>query len=144
LDVTANPFAGLSLVVGFSHNETKNLKGNEGDFYGEPGRVPGGQGPQDQFNLWATYEITNGPLKDAGFGLGGNYASEYRVADNSVTGIFDLPSYGVLNASIFYNPDKFRFSFNLNNVTDEKYYIGYWSVNPQRPRNFVVSLAYKF
>ena len=144
LDVTANPFAGLSLVVGFSHNETKNLKGNEGDFYGEPGRVPGGQGPQDQVNLWATYEITNGPLKDAGFGLGGNYASEYRVADNSVTGIFDLPSYGVLNASIFYNPDKFRFSFNLNNVTDEEYYIGYWSVNPQRPRNFVVSLAYKF
>ena len=144
LDITANPITGLSLIAGFSHNETKNLKGNEGDFYGEPGRVPGGQGPQDQVNLWATYKISNGALKNAGFGLGGNYASEYRVADNSVTGIFDLPSYTVLNASIFYNPDKFRFSFNMNNLTDKEYYIGYWSVNPQRPRNFVVSMAYKF
>ena len=144
LDITANPITGLSLIAGFSHNETKNLKGNEGDFYGEPGRVPGGQGPQDQVNLWATYKISNGALKNAGFGLGGNYASEYRIADNSVTGIFDLPSYTVLNASIFYNPDKFRFSFNMNNLTDKDYYIGYWSVNPQRPRNFVVSMAYKF
>ncbi|HEX6225189.1 MAG TPA: TonB-dependent receptor [Chryseolinea sp.] len=144
LDVTANPLPGLSLIAGFSHNETKNLKGNEGDFYGEPGRVPGGQGPQDQVNLWATYKFSNGPLKNAGFGLGGNYASEYRVADNSLTGIFDLPAYTVLNASVFYTVEQFRFSFNLNNLTDKEYYTGYWSVNPQRPRNFVVSMGYKF
>src|SRR3546814_9809462 len=28
-------------------------------------------------------------------------------------------------------------NFNVNNLTDEVYYTGYWSVNPQRPRNFV-------
>ena len=144
VDITANPTRGFNILAGYSHNETKNLEGNEGDFYGEPGRVPGGQGPQDQFNLWATYEINNGVLRNFGFGLGGNYASEYRVADNSLTGIFDLPSYVVVNSSVFYNGDKFRFTFNLNNVTDKEYYIGYWSVNPQKPRNFVMSVAYKF
>lgn len=143
-DIAANPINGLNLIAGFSHNETKNLKGNTGDFYGEPNRVPGGQGPQNQFNLWATYKVNNGSLKNFGVGLGGNYASEYRVADNSVTGIFDLPSYVVINSSLFYNGDKFRFTFNLNNLTDEEYYIGYWSVNPQKPVNFVMSAAYKF
>jgi iron complex outermembrane receptor protein len=144
IDITTNPIKGLNLIAGYSHNETKNLKGNVGDFYGEPGRVPGGQGPQDQANLWATYKIGNGRLKNFGLGLGGNYASEYRVADNSVVGIFDLPAYTVLNSSLFYQGDKFRFTFNLNNITDKEYYIGYWSVNPQRPRNFVMSAVYKF
>ncbi len=83
-------------------------------------------------------------LKNSGLGFGGNYASEYRVADNSVTGIFDLPSYTVLNASLFYNGEKFRFTLNVNNIFDTEYYIGYWSVNPQKPRNFVISMAYKF
>lgn len=144
LEVNAYPVAGLTVIAGFSHNETRNMKGVGGDFYTEAGRVPGGQGPQDQVNLWANYKIGNGPLRDLGFGFGGNYASKYRVADNSVTGIFDLPSYTVLNASVFYNPDKFRLSLNVNNVLDTEYYIGYWSVNPQKPRNFVISMAYKF
>jgi iron complex outermembrane receptor protein len=144
LEVTANLFSGFSLIAGYSHNETKNKEGFGSDFYSEAGRAPGGQGPQDQVNVWATYKVSNGSLQDLGFGLGGNYASKYRVIDNSITGVFDLPSYTVLNASIFYSPEKFRFAVNVNNVLDEEYYIGYWSVNPQKPRNIVISMAYKF
>jgi iron complex outermembrane receptor protein len=144
VDIAAYPVKGLSVIAGYSHNETANVDGVEGDFYQEPGRAPGGQGPQDQVNVWGTYKISNGGLKDFGFGLGGNYASEYRVADNSITGIFDLPSYTVVNACIFYNPEKFRFALNVNNLLDTEYYIGYWSVNPQKPTNFVISLGYKF
>ncbi|MFD1002623.1 TonB-dependent siderophore receptor [Ohtaekwangia kribbensis] len=144
LDVTANLFTGLSVIAGYSHNETKNMAGFGTDFYSEAGRAPGGQGPQDQVNLWATYKVSSGSLQNAGFGFGGNYASEYRVIDNSITGVFDLPSYIVLNASVFYSPEKFRIAVNVNNVLDEEYYIGYWSVNPQKPRNFVISMAYKF
>jgi iron complex outermembrane recepter protein len=144
LDVTSYPVNGMTLIVGLSHNRTENLSGNDGDFYGEPGRVPGGQGPQNQANLWLNYKFPAGAIKDFGFGIGGNYASEYRVADNSVVGTFDLPAYSLLNASLFYNPEKFRFSVNVNNVTDKQYYIGYWSVNPQRPRELVISMSYKF
>jgi len=77
-------------------------------------------------------------------GIGGNYAGIYKVIDNSVVGVFELPSYTLLNASVFYNADRFRFTFNVNNLTNQKYYIGYWSVNPQRPINAAASIAFKF
>ncbi|TZF85065.1 TonB-dependent receptor [Pedobacter sp. BS3] len=144
LDINANPFTGLNLLAGYSYNKTKTLAGNTTDFYSEPGRSPGGQGPQNLANLWATYTITSGGLKNFGIGLGGNYASDYKVIDNSQTGVFILPSYTLLNGSVFYNSDKFRITVNVNNLTDEVYYSGYWSVNPQRPRNYVVGFAYKF
>jgi len=146
-DLTANPFPGFNVIAGVSHSRIKVLKGNTGtptDFYNEVGRSPGGQGPQNLANLWATYRFGEGKLKDFGIGLGGNYAGVYKVIDNSVTGVFELPSYTLLNASLFYNSDKYRFTLNMNNLTNEEYYIGYWSVNPQKPRNFAASIAYKF
>ena len=144
LDLNANPAPGFNLIAGYSHNHIVNTSSNGTDFYTEQGRAPGGQGPQDLANLWATYKFTHGSLKDFGFGLGGNYAGVYKVVDNSVVGVFDLPSYTLLNASLFYNTDRYRFTFNANNITNEKYYIGYWSVNPQRPVNFTASVAFKF
>lgn len=144
VEVTAQPVHGLNILAGFSHNKTEVLEGEGTDFYAEKGRVIGGQGPQDLANLWATYKFSNGSLRNFGLGIGGNYAGEYLVIDNSVTGQFFLPSYALLNASVFYNADHFRFTFNMNNLTNEQYYIGYWSVNPQKRRNFACSFAYKF
>jgi len=144
LELNANPAPGFNLIAGYSHNHIVNTSSNGTDFYTEQGRAPGGQGPQDLANLWASYKFIHGSLKDFGFGLGGNYAGVYKVVDNSVVGVFDLPSYTLLNASLFYNADRYRFTFNANNITNEKYYIGYWSVNPQRPVNFMASVAFKF
>ena len=144
LDLNANPVEGLNLIAGYSHNHIENTSSNGTDFYTEKGRAPGGQGPQDQINLWATYKFTRGTLKDFGFGVGGNYAGIYKVIDNSVVGVFELPAYALLNASVFYSADRFRFTFNVNNLTNQKYYIGYWSVNPQRPINVAASVAFKF
>ena len=144
IEMAAHPFTGLSLIAGYSHNSIKNTEGDINDFYTQPGRAPGGQGPADLANLWATYKIPQGPLKDFGLGIGGNYAGEYKVVDNSVTGVFKLPSYTLINGSVFYNGDKFRITLNVNNIGNEEYYIGYWSVNPQKPRNFNASFAYKF
>lgn len=144
LDVNANPANGLNLIAGYSYNHIEVTAGNKDDFYSEPGRSPGGQGPENMANFWATYKFSSGKIKNFGLGLGANYADRYKVIDNSQTGVFYLPSYALLNASIFYNGDKFRCSFNLNNATNTEYYIGYWSVNPQKPRNFVVSFGYKF
>ncbi|MFB2120680.1 TonB-dependent siderophore receptor [Parapedobacter sp. 2B3] len=143
-DLSAHPVAGLSLIAGYSYNETKVIEGNDDDFYSEPGRSPGGQGPQNLANLWATYRFQNGTLKNYGIGIGGNYASQYKVIDNSQTGDFYLPAYTLLNASMFYNGDRVRVTFNVNNIADEEYYIGYWSVNPQKGRNVAASVAYKF
>lgn len=144
IDLNAHPTKELNIIAGYSYNHTKVLEGNKDDFYSEPGRSPGGQGPQNLANIWATYRFTSGTLKNFGIGAGGNYASRYKVIDNSITGIFYLPSYALLNAGVFYNAKHFRVSFNVNNITNETYYTGYWSVNPQKPRNFVGSVAFKF
>ncbi|MGV3761739.1 TonB-dependent siderophore receptor [Parapedobacter sp.] len=143
-DFNASPVAGLNVIAGYSYNETKVIAGNDNDFYSEPGRSPGGQGPQNLANLWATYRFLNGPLKNYGLGIGGNYVSEYKVIDNSQTGDFYLPAYTLLNASLFYNGEHVRITFNVNNFADEAYYIGYWSVNPQKGRHIAASVAYKF
>jgi iron complex outermembrane receptor protein len=144
IDLNANPADGLNIMAGYSHNHIENTSSNGADFYTEKGRTPGGQGPQDLANLWATYKITKGGLKNFGIGIGGNYAGIYKVIDNSVVGEFDLPGYTLLNASLFYNAEHFRVSINGNNLTNTKYYIGYWSVNPQRPINYTASIAFKF
>jgi len=144
LDINANPSTGFNLIAGYSYNETKVVAGDKDDFYSEPGRSPGGQGPQHLANVWATYKITTGRIKNFGIGIGGNYAGEYKVIDNSKTGDFYLPPYALLNTSLFYNGDNFRITCNVNNITNTVYYIGYWSVNPQKPRSFVVSAAVKF
>jgi iron complex outermembrane receptor protein len=144
IDLNAHPTQQLNIIAGYSYNHTKVLEGNSDDFYSEPGRAPGGQGPQNLANIWATYRFTSGTLKNFGIGAGGNYASRYKVIDNSKTGVFYLPSYALMNAGVFYNAKHFRVSFNVNNITNEVYYTGYWSVNPQKPRNFVGSVAFKF
>lgn len=143
-EVSAHPLNGLNIIAGYSHNETKIISGAKDDFYGEPGRSPGGQGPQDLANLWATYKFSNGILKNFGLGFGGNYGGVYKVIDNSKTGVFLLPSYTLLNGTVFYNARKFRISLAVNNITNEVYYTGYWSINPQKPRNFAAAFAYKF
>lgn len=144
VDITAVPAKGLNLVAGYSYNETKVISGNGTDFYGEKGRAPGGQGPQHLANFWANYVLPTGSVKGLGFGIGGNYAGEYLVIDNSVTGQFYLPSYTLLNAAVSYSVANFRFGLNGNNLLNKQYYIGYWSVNPQKKLNFVASVAYKF
>ncbi|KAA0994178.1 TonB-dependent receptor [Dyadobacter sp. UC 10] len=144
IDLNAHPVKGLSLIAGYSYNETKVMSGDENDFYAQPGRAPGGQGPQNLVNFWGTYAFSKGALKDFGLGFGGNYAGIYKVIDNSATGVFELPAYTVMNATLFYSSAKFRIGLNMNNLANKTYYTGYWSVNPQKPRNVVASFAYKF
>ncbi|GAA4802117.1 hypothetical protein GCM10023231_33810 [Olivibacter ginsenosidimutans] len=60
------------------------------------------------------------------------------------TGTFTLPSYTLLNASIFYDAKSFRIGFKANNITDKHYFKGWSTIEPQVARNFLGSIAYKF
>ncbi|MGN6494142.1 MAG: TonB-dependent siderophore receptor [Agriterribacter sp.] len=145
LDITANPVAGLNIMVGYSYNYSNILKGELLNIWFEEGKRPIWAGPENLFNAWATYTFTNGAVKGLGIGFGGNYASDNATLNNTLTGVFILPAYTVLNGSVFYNTGKFRITCNLNNITNKDYYGGGWStVNPQKPRNFVASVAYRF
>jgi iron complex outermembrane receptor protein len=58
--------------------------------------------------------------------------------------VFILPNYTVLNASIFYDQPKYRISAKVDNLTDKHYWIGFTTMNAQRLRSIVGSVAYKF
>lgn len=144
-DLNAAPLKGLSVIAGYSYNDSKITKGDEGNVWLDQGKRPFWAGPKNLVNLWATYKFDEGTLENFGIGFGGNYASDNAILDSEVTGKFILPAYTVINGALFYNTTKYRVSLNVNNIANKDYFNGGWStVNPQKPRNVVASFAYKF
>ena len=139
--ITAAPIAGLSLIAGYSHNESEVTRTDNPEYRG---RRPEAAGPQDLVNGWISYRITGGALEGLGVGFGGNYASENLTLNRASTGQFTLPAYTVLDASVFYETNAYRLALKLNNLADEEYYKGWNTVNPQAPRSATANFSYKF
>jgi iron complex outermembrane recepter protein len=139
LNVVANPFEGFNAVAGFSYNDSKLTRADES----VNGRRPATASSPYLANLWLSYRLPAGPVQGLGLGVGGNYASENRI-QNTSTNVFTLPSYTVLNASVFYDQPRFRLSAKVDNLTNQQYWIGYTTMNPQKVRSVVGSVAYKF
>ena len=149
LEVNAYLVKGLSLVGGVSYNDSEYLESG----LDTKGRRPGTAGSPWLASLYASYQILDGKLKGLGFGIGGNYANDHREinnnildANNNVVGenIFILPKYLVLNASAFYDTKKFRIGVKVDNFTNQHYWVGFTTANPQQLINALGSLTYKF
>ena len=140
LDVVANPFDGFNVVAGFSYNDSK-LTNAAADVNG---RRPATASSPVLANLWISYRLNTSGLRGLGVGFGGNYASDNKIQNSLSLGEFTLPAYTVLNASAFYDQRKFRLAAKVDNLTNQHYWIGYTTMNPQRLRSFVGSLTYKF
>jgi len=148
LEVNAYLLKGLSLVGGVSYNDSKYIKSAPET----QGRRPGTAGSPWLASLYASYQILDGSLKGLGFGLGGNYANDHREINNNIvengviTGesIFILPKYLVLNASAFYDTKKFRIGVKVDNFTNQHYWVGFTTANPQQLINALGSITYKF
>jgi iron complex outermembrane receptor protein len=140
LNLVANPVRGLNVVGGFAYNHSEFIDTNP---YLN-GRRPNTASSPYLANAWVSYRQPEGALKGLGLGLGGNYASDNKIVNSGLDGVFILPAYTVLNASIFYDQPKYRLSAKVDNLTDQKYWIGYTTMNAQRLRSIVGSVAYKF
>ncbi|MFH6945512.1 TonB-dependent siderophore receptor [Flavobacterium sp. FlaQc-50] len=142
-EITSNPIPGLNFTLGYAYNDSKLEKGNAN----VNGLRPVTAGPVNLANFWASYTAQNEKIKGLGIGFGGNYGSESFIANaNTTTGkeTFSLPSYTVLNSTIFYDQPRYRVSLKVNNLTDELYFNGYTTINVQAPRTFFGSVTYKF
>lgn len=140
VDVVANPVSGLNVIAGYTNNDSKMVKAAAN----LEGRRPTSAGPAEMANAWISYALTKGSLKGLGAGIGGNYASENKITNNSTTGEFTLPAYTVLNASLFYDAPAYRIGLKVNNLTDEVYYTGWSTVERQMPTRYMASVAVKF
>jgi len=138
-EVIANPVTGINVVAGFAYNDSKYTNA-EADVIG---RRPNTAGSPYLANLYVSYRLPQNTVKGLGFGLGGNYASDNKIVNSASQGTFSLPSYTLLNASVFLDRTKYRLGLTANNLTDKHYYTGYTTVNPQKLRQFVLSVSYK-
>ena len=139
-EVIANPLQGLNIVGGFSYNDSRYEQADAD----VTGRRPSTASSPYTANWWISYRLPSGAAKGLGFGFGGNYASDNKVINSVSQGVFILPANTILNASVFYEYAKCRFSVKTGNLTNQKYWIGYTTVNPQPLRSVVASATFKF
>lgn len=139
LEINAYLLKGFTAIAGFSYNDSKYTKADPSVL----DRRPNTSGSPYLANLYASYQFLEGKLKGLGFGVGGNYASENKIY-NAADGVFSLPAYIVLNANAYYDAKKFRIGVKVDNFTNQHYWIGYTTANPQRLINAVGTLTYKF
>jgi len=136
-ELLANPISGLNIVAGYTYNDSKYIKSNAS----VEGLRPTTAGSPRTANLWASYRLVNGPAQGLGIGFGGIYGSEYYQTNTS-TFKFSIPSYTVLDASLFYDQAKYRIGIKVDNLTNEKY----WSYRlaAQNPMRVTGNLTFKF
>ncbi|HTE01103.1 MAG TPA: TonB-dependent receptor [Mucilaginibacter sp.] len=139
-EVIANPVPGLNIIGGFSYNDSKYTKADAD----VEGRRPATASAPYSANFYVSYRLQQMPLKGLGFGFGGNYVSDNKIINSISEGEFILPAYTILNASAFYERSRYRFNLGVNNLGNQKYWIGYTTVNPQMLRQVVASATFKF
>ena len=135
VDAVANPLPGLNIVAGYSYNDTRNKKSDPNVV----DRRPNSAGLRNLANGWISYTLLDGKVKGLGVGVGGNYGSYNMVTNSLATGTFTLPAYKVLNATIFYNV-----GVKVDNLSNEQYYKGWSTFEPQMPRRVSASVAFRF
>jgi iron complex outermembrane recepter protein len=149
LELTGNITPNFNLNANYAYNHTE-VRG--ADLSAENGMMAP-NAPRHSAGLWAKYTFASSALRGVGVAVGGNYVGTRRmeVQVNKVnTGelIWDYwPSYAVANAALFYNVNKFKFAFNLNNLLNEGYFVGgydYFRASPGAPRNYMASIGYTF
>lgn len=134
-ELIANPVPGLNIVAGYAYNDNKYTKASSAALDGKSPVFS----PKNIGNIWASYAIQKGKVKGLGFGVGGNYVSDSWF---ETTNTFKVPSYTLLNATVFYDQKTYRIALKGNNLTDQKY----WNNNgtPQKLMNFLASVTFKF
>ncbi|MBO9565783.1 MAG: TonB-dependent receptor [Niastella sp.] len=136
-EVIANPFGGLNIVAGYTYNDSKMARSNKN----VEGLRPATAGPEHLANLWLSYRFTQGAIRGLGFGVGGNYGSAaFQTNDTAFT--FTIPSYTVLDATLYYDRKSYRIGVKVDNLTNEKY----WSFRlaPQMPTRVVANITFRF
>lgn len=141
LEINTNPIKGLNIRTSYSYNNSETTKSDNVEILN---RRPLEAGPETLYNFWANYEFQDGTLDGFGIGLGFNGASERFAINYESTGEFILPSYTVVNASIFYRANKYRIGLKLNNAFNKEYYKGWTTITPQAPRALLANISYKF
>lgn len=151
LDITGNPTENLSIIGGFSYNNSVYIDTPEKGYVENQRLV---RTPATTANVSVFYKFTN-YVKGLKVGAGVYYIGD-RIAGwndtkstntsrNNVTRMFDLKDYTTVSLSIGYEWKKFSIQGRVGNLFDVVNYNVHenYSVNPIMPRNYYFTLTYK-
>ncbi len=150
LDVRGEIARGLNLVANYALTDYENTKTIKDEFGSEiaAGTKIAGYAKHN-LNAWLTYKIQQGSLKGAGVSAGFNFQDGRSTWTWAASTQRDLPSYFRLDGGLFWENSKFRVTGNIFNILDKYLYSGaaygtyyYWQA--ESPRNFRLSVAYRF
>ncbi len=106
--------------------------------------------PRHAINLYASYVVPDGALKDLGVNAGFLYNSSKDASayfDELVPLGFTLPSYTLFDAGLSYGLGPWTARLNVNNILNERYFPDSCCldrVTPGEPRNFRLSFTRAF
>ncbi|MEA5515423.1 TonB-dependent siderophore receptor [Nodularia sp. UHCC 0506] len=116
LNVAGEISPGWNVIASYSYIDAEITKDNDGLQGNRPANVP-----FNTASLWTTYELQQGDLQGLGLGLGLFYVGD-RQGDSSNTYI--IPSYLRTDAAIYYQRDNWRAGVNIQNLFNQKYFLG--------------------
>lgn len=131
---------GLNVTLGYGYNDNTFTKADAD----VSGRRPVESGPAHLANAWISYRAEAGKLKGFGAGFGGNASSRKYTSNSVSSGTFSAPAYTVLNAGLFYRHNQWGVNLNVNNLTNQKYWVGWNSITPQPLREVTATVSWKF
>ncbi len=148
-DITMRPVRNLQVVAGLGWSDYRQIS-SEMDWaknldwitLNEDGKINlrATNVPRTTFFTYADYTIPNGFFKDLSFHLSGTYTD--KIFTDVVNHVYDPARY-IVDAGVFYTINKtITLSFLLNNVFNEHYFSS--ATRLAKPRNFRVTVAYKF
>lgn len=150
---------GLKLIANYAYTDGKITEVAPGVTSMEVGdAVPGFS--KHTSNAWLTYTLQNGALKGAGISAGFTHLAGRAMGTFSGTNEErNLPNYFKLDGGLFWENKSLRINANVFNLLDKylytgAYYTGYWNApaydlgvyswQAEAPRNYRLSVAYKF
>jgi iron complex outermembrane receptor protein len=137
-ETAGNILPNLSVMLSYAYSVAKVTKS----------KVPSEVGmlvenaPRNTSGSWVKYTFNKGALTGFGFSAGHSGVGMRNTLDPTIV----LPGYLVINGGLHYSYKKLMLAVNVNNITNETYWMGaYNNVNkwPGAPRNFMVNVGYK-
>lgn len=151
VDITGNPNENISIIGGFSYNNSVYLDTPEKGFVEKQRLV---RTPATTANASVFYKFTNYvPGLKAGIGVyyigdriaGWNDTKSTNITRKNVSRMFDLDDYTTVSLSLGYDWKKFSLQGKVGNLFDVVNYNVHenYSVNPITPRNYYFTLTYR-
>ncbi len=139
LEAVLHPLAGWNVTTAYSYINAEVTRDTN-----LAAGTPTLNAPKNIFNVWTTYEVPRGVVRGLALGIGGRH---YTDQAGDLANTFQLPGYGIVDASLTYHHGPAQWQINANNISDERYYSGSYDslyVKPGEPRVIRGTVSWNF